>query len=558
MLFFKGDIIVGRWWLLFIVVGLVSLNAYHTIQKKSGFFIDETTTFQNANEVRHANYDLIGKIEAKIKSFKRGQSDTSKPNSPVNLYEGVFHHEEEFRKLYIDESESGFNYYNIVLNQTLNDSHPPLYHFVLHTICSIVRSDNLIMIGFFVNIVLLIITCLFVYMIVYELFNLYWLALLAICYYGFSNAFLGNVIFTRMYAMSTMFLVMLLYLYLCLDSRKYNTKRLMTLICFVQFGALFTHYYSFLFISIAFAIILCHLKDDSYMMKVWVQNNVVMMIVFVCVWPPLFLHIYRGSMLNMNTASIPYMDRINGAIATLIHNLFSGSFVLYLIWFFIFVLCSILYYRKHKIIGLKNIFIEFIKSKWSIIIIPSLIYFYCVAIISPWVSERYEFPVFPCLSIIVIAIIWKTFYGLIENRFLRNLTVCILPIISLPMWPWSNSYLSMLNEMTEKKQTYINQTSALKAIVIGNEHNWAYRDVILNYYHPSYRVTDNTKLRRFLTENESSEKYVLYAIKGLQQDSIRSIIKGLDYHLGDYNYSTDFFNVYSLSKNNCYNNKSKE
>lgn len=222
------------------------------------------------------------------------------------------------------------------------------------------------------------------------------------------------------------------------------------------------------------------------------------------------------------------------------------------------MLCSISYYRKHKLIGLKNIFIEFIRNKWSIIIIPSLTYFYCVAIISPWVSDRYEFPIFPCLSIVVIAIIWRAFDDLIKNRFLKNLTVCILPVMSLPFWPWSNGFLSVLNEMTEKKLTYIEQSSALKAIVIGNEHNWAYRDVILNYYHPSYRVTDNTKLRRFLTENESSEKYVLYAIKGLQQDSIRSIIKGLDYHLGDYNYSTDFFNVYSLSKINCNNNKSKE
>ena len=135
-----------------------------------------------------------------------------------------------------------FSYDSVYYNQ-VHDYHPPLYYYILHTICSFFPGSFSLWYGFVINIFALVGTVLFLYKFVCEATKNSSLALITCVFYGISIGSLNTFIFIRMYALLTMIAIILLYIH----ARIYYTQSLKkySIVLFVVTvsGALTHHFF---------------------------------------------------------------------------------------------------------------------------------------------------------------------------------------------------------------------------------------------------------------------------------------------------------------------------
>lgn len=158
-------------------------------------------------------------------------------------------------------TDSPFNYARVYSNQYW-DVHPPLYYYFLHTICSFFPYRLSIWFGLIINIISYIISSLFVYLIVYKIVKKDSLSSMAMLMFGLNKHVLDCAIFTRMYMLSTMFVLLFLYFAINIIKR-YKYIDYIGLFVITVLGGL-THYHFYFIIasiSIIIAIYLIIRKD---------------------------------------------------------------------------------------------------------------------------------------------------------------------------------------------------------------------------------------------------------------------------------------------------------
>ena len=117
----------------------------------------------------------------------------------------------DFKYYMRTNSDTSFKYDSVFYNQT-RDTIPPLYYCILHTICSIRKDHFSWYYALGINIICLIITQIFTYLLAAKVTRSKFVALLVVTFWGFSLGGISCFIFLRMYAMLTMFGVIYAYL----------------------------------------------------------------------------------------------------------------------------------------------------------------------------------------------------------------------------------------------------------------------------------------------------------------------------------------------------------
>ena len=161
-----------------------------------------------------------------------------------------------------------FSYDSVWYNQK-NDVHPPLYYFILHTICSIFPLSYSKWFGFIPNIVCFIVSQIFLFKSANILFNdidynkKFILSICVCIFFGYSLGCINTAIIIRMYMMFTMFTIAALYINLyiiknCISHVCSCKKFFINCIClyFVYFLGILTQYLFAIpafFISLYFA-----------------------------------------------------------------------------------------------------------------------------------------------------------------------------------------------------------------------------------------------------------------------------------------------------------------
>lgn len=102
----------------------------------------------------------------------------------------------------------------VVRNQIADDTHPPLYYFVIHTICSLFPDTFSKWFGILPNIAFFVIAQIFLYLIAKELFGDTFSALIPCILYGFSVGAINSVILIRMYMMLASLFIVQYYLHI--------------------------------------------------------------------------------------------------------------------------------------------------------------------------------------------------------------------------------------------------------------------------------------------------------------------------------------------------------
>lgn len=138
------------------------------------------------------------------------------------------------------QPDERFAYDKTYYNNT-RDAHPPLFYFVLHTVCSFFPDKFSKWLGLSVNLLTFVLTQLILLRISRMLFRESIWQLLPVALYGFSPIAVDTVLYIRMYSMLTLFTLMLFYIHLLMFEEKIKYPYLW---CFgVTFLGVFTQYY---------------------------------------------------------------------------------------------------------------------------------------------------------------------------------------------------------------------------------------------------------------------------------------------------------------------------
>lgn len=161
------------------------------------------------------------------------------------------------RYLTVQEGER-FAYASVYHNQTL-DHHPPLYYALLHTICSLFPDHFSMWYGFWLNLVFLAGTQIFLYLLAVKVMGNPWKALLCCFLYGVGNGALLTFTFVRQYSLLTMLCMGFTYFCACVYEDCQNGapwRKHLAETALIAFCAFMTHYYAIIYVG-AFTACFC-------------------------------------------------------------------------------------------------------------------------------------------------------------------------------------------------------------------------------------------------------------------------------------------------------------
>lgn len=195
--------------------------------------------------------------------------------------------------LTVNEGEE-FAYGSIYYNCS-TDLHPPFYYMVLHTLCSFMPGEFSWWNGFGINLVLFVLTQIFLFLTVRKLSHNNLLAILTCALYGFSQGGENTFIFVRMYAMSTFFVVLTTYLHCELYDREDGFKKILPIIFVVTFLGGFTHYF-FLIYACVISACFCFnylFKKQYKKLLIYAVTLLGAVGVMFLIYPYAFTHLFR-------------------------------------------------------------------------------------------------------------------------------------------------------------------------------------------------------------------------------------------------------------------------
>ena len=139
-----------------------------------------------------------------------------------------------------------FSYGSVYHNQTL-DHHPPLYYFILHTVCSFFPGKFSFWYGFAINLVCMVFIQIFLFRLVNEISKNRIIALLTCLFYGAGLGALSTVIFIRQYCLITMLTMIYYYFNTKLihsydKDKGFDLKHYLPPVAIVSFLLFFTNY----------------------------------------------------------------------------------------------------------------------------------------------------------------------------------------------------------------------------------------------------------------------------------------------------------------------------
>ena len=356
-------------------------------------------------------------------------------------------HSKEYYEDYISVQENEKGRYAQVYENQKNDVHPPLYYLFLRIAMGFSKNGYSKWSGIVVNIIIFIGITLLTYLILQELlknekYSEEKSAILALIS-AITMASLTNVIYIRMYALSTFNIMLTTFLHMKLiKCGKLNSKLLICIGLSALFGSL-THYYYLFFLAMMYLIFAIKFAKEKNWENLgfYTLTMVIAAIISLAIFPYSINHMffgYRGQGVIDKFKDISmFFENIKNYLAKVNRFCFNeiGFGILLL------EICAYIYLKTRKII-LKNTKKDLIENdkcldkyevvqnkehlyKCKIILAPTLFYFLLVAVASPWIELRYIMPI--CSLIFIIGIYFA--YILLKNIFSERVTNILLSVI---------------------------------------------------------------------------------------------------------------------------------
>jgi hypothetical protein len=323
-------------------------------------------------------------------------------------------------------SEESTDFTPVYENQK-NDVHPPFYYLLLRIASSFTIDSFSKWTGIILNIIIFVISSIFVYLIANKLFKNKIYALFIVLVNGCTLASIDTTVFIRMYALGTLNLLIISYLHIInFNKSDLKFKDLAIMSIFIIIGSL-THYYYLLFLFVLFVIYIVKFIKEKNVKNIikYIATMVISAAISLAIFPYSFVHMfmgYRGTGAISTLTNLEQMwNSLGKYLGILNHNVFNGVLI--------FIVIAGIVIAIYKIAKNKKITLRFNNKEFWLIFIPTVIYFIIVALISPYQELRYVMPVCPLLIITVFYLAKILF----EKVFNQKVTYIILTVTFVVM-----------------------------------------------------------------------------------------------------------------------------
>ena len=325
--------------------------------------------------------------------------------------------------------EHRFDYQQVVDNQIIDASHPPFYYAIVHTVCSFFPGVFSKWLAFVINLVMMTGSLIMLYKIGKRVTDTNLYALIAVGGYALSISCITSTIYLRMYSSLMFFVLAFIHITLWFYDKK-NTvgwKHCLVMLPVVTLGIL-TQYYFILMAGLAGLVFLIFkIREKCFKDLFWyIGTAVVGAGLALAIYPHIIENVLGGNRglgsLDLNIDLITIVTYVFYKLATYVRIL-AKEFFLDQIW--LLVLCTVV------ALGF-GIFFRFVKKKklpqkaWFIIV-PGVVYFALIALVSPFNSDRYVMASLPLISMMfTFAYIRIVNFTIKKPRFHILMPVCML------------------------------------------------------------------------------------------------------------------------------------
>ena len=359
-----------------------------------------------------------------MKHIHFGLASYNKPEIQNNNdFYNVWHNKEYYQDYLKVNDYEKIMFSQIIENQK-NDNHPPLYYLILR----IAMGFNINVFskwpGIVINIIIYIFITIFMYLIGSKILRgkekykekSVFLAFIS----SIMLSAVTSAIFIRMYALSTLNIVITTYLHLKLLENKSNMI-LIGISISVLIGSLTHYYYLFYLVALFIMFVIKYIKEKKY--KQLIEYVLAIGVAGICsliIFPYSINHIffgYRGKGVLNNLSNIG-QHFVNILLYLFITNVYVFNNFLIVLMLVIVSVCIYKIIRHKKIIEEKNKYVKYIA-------IPTLFYFIIVSICSPYIELRYIIAVSPMIFILVMNCIYEILQNLFKEKTINKIMIFI-------------------------------------------------------------------------------------------------------------------------------------
>ena len=339
-------------------------------------------------------------------------------------------HSKKYYEDYLSVNENEKNNFNPVYENQKNDVHPPLYYLLLRIAMGFHVGSFSKWSGIILNIFIYVFITIFMYLIIKKLLvgtekykqKSAILALIS----SITLSSINNAIYIRMYAFSSLNILVTTYLHLkLLDNNKINYKLLLAIGISALVGSL-THYYYLFYLAMLFIMfVIKYLKEKEYKeLFKYIGTMLLAGFFSLIIFPYSIQHMffgYRGQGAISNLLNISeFLKRIGQYILIVdVYNFNNTLFILLIFISFIIIYKKV---KKIKLIETKNKYIKYI-------VLPTIFYFILVAISAPWVELRYIMPICNLIFILVFYSIITLLKNVIKEKTINKIMIGIVLLI---------------------------------------------------------------------------------------------------------------------------------
>lgn len=351
-----------------------------------------------------------------------------------NWHEGSYYMD----YLVLDEDEVGD--YSPVYNNQRDDVHPPLYYLLLRLSMNFSVGNFSVWPGIAVNIIIYAFVTVMTYLILRKLYadreRGRERALILTFFCSVSLSAITAVVYLRMYALSTLWVLLTVYLHILLTERGFSGKLLVPIALVALLGSL-THYYYLFFLAATYLTVTAGyiIKKNYKHAILYTSAMIVAAAASLGIFPYSIEHMFfgyrgEGAMQNMKNGA-GYFGNL-GQYLVLAGNSINHLFIPLAV-IAIIAVCILLYKRFYM--GVKDEEDEGARPRTLLVMwLPTVFYFLLVSVASPWHALRYIMPVCPLIFILVTyAALWSV-KRITDEKWERRLLALILAfMVAVPV-----------------------------------------------------------------------------------------------------------------------------
>ncbi|MCI9286444.1 MAG: glycosyltransferase family 39 protein [Clostridia bacterium] len=381
-------------------------------------------------------------------------------------------HSKEYYEDYLTVNKNEKFMFSQVYENQKNDSHPPLYYLILRIAMGFNINQYSKWTGIILNIIIYAFITIFMYLIISKLLkgqNKYKEKSIILAFISsITLSSLTNVLFIRMYALSTLNIVITTYLHLkLLEKESKNNMLLVGIGISALIGSLTHYYYLFYLIALFIMFVTKYIKEKQYkQLGKYILTMTIAGILSLIIFPYSIQHMffrYRGQGVLNNLSNI-HKYIVNIILYIVITNVYVCNNFLIILLLGIGIICVYKLMSHKKIFAIKNRYVKYIT-------IPTLFNFIIVSICSPYIELRYILPISQMIFILVIYFVFNMLNNICKEKTRNRIMISIFLAMFIMVFV-SNEVIDLVigkNFRSEQEASYSSKTELVENL--NNECN---------------------------------------------------------------------------------------